>query len=153
MLLPPFQPIYTRFDLIPELVKTGQVDAGVVIHEAQLTFHNLGLNLVCDLGKLFSDRYGGLPSPLGVNAIRLDLDSGLRSAITVAYRDSIKFAMSERKNAIRYSMQYSRGVNEKLTDEFVRMYVNEDSLNISADVKKAIDVLVEFYEKNNSNCE
>ncbi len=50
-------------------------------------------------------------------------------------------------------MQYSRGVNEKLTDEFVRMYVNEDSLNISADVKKAIDVLVEFYEKNNSNCE
>lgn len=141
VLLPDFEPVQYDFTEIMEAVQRGEVDAGILIHEGQLTFGESGLHLVVDLGEEFARCHGGLPLPLGVNCIRRDLSAELRQQLAEAYRKSVEIAMTQREDAVNYSLQYGRGLGHALADEFVGMYVNEDSLGFADDTRAAIEVL------------
>ena len=146
-LLPPFDETHMDFTAIIDAVRDGSVDAGVLIHEGQLTYGQSGLFLVADLGELFAHTHQGLPLPLGVNCVRGDLDDGIRSAIAGAYRRSVEIALSQRDAAVEYSLDFGRGLAKDLADTFVGMYVNEDSLSFHAELREAVTVLREMYKK------
>ena len=117
--------VVAPFDQIMEIVASGGADAGLLIHEGQLTYAGQGLTKVADLGAWWAERSGGLPLPLGGNAVRRDLgDDGMR-ALTRIYRDSIEFALSHRAEALDYAKGFGRGLDDELNDRFVGMYVNE----------------------------
>lgn len=118
-----FLPRFLPFDRIPEAVAAGAVDAGVVIHEGQLTYESLGLAKVTDLGVLWKEATG-LPLPLGLDLVRRDLGRPLAEAASLALRRSIEYAQSHREEALRYALQYGRGLDLALGDRFVGMYVN-----------------------------
>lgn len=144
-LLPPFKEIHMDFTEIMHAVESGQVDAGVIIHEGQLTFTDSGLVLVADLGVLFAQKYQGLPLPLGVNCVRADIAGDLKKAIAKAYRQSVEIALACRQDAVQYSLKFARGLDERLADRFVGMYVNDDSLSLKTDILKAISVIRTIY--------
>jgi len=144
-LLPHFVEIHMDFTEIMGAVKRGEVEAGVIIHEGQLTYHEQGLHLLADLGALFAERHDGLPLPLGVNCVRRDLPRPLREAIADAYRQSVRTAMTQRHDAVEYSLEFGRGLPHETADRFVGMYVNEDSLAFSDDTRRAIEVLRSDY--------
>lgn len=144
-LLPSFKEVHANFLDIIRLVQSGEVDAGVVIHEGQITYDSLGLSLVCDLGEMFKTAFG-LPLPLGVNCVRRDLDPELRRQIETSYRASVTLAIDEVDEAVKYAQQYGRGLSAELTERFVRMYVNEDSLSLSADVIAGLNQLRSFHQ-------
>lgn len=140
-LLPPFETVHMDFTEIMDAVRHGAVDAGVIIHEGQLTYADAGLCLVADLGECFAARHDGLPLPLGVNCIRANLGAALKDTVAVAYRRSVEIAMEQRADAVAYSLQYARGLAPELADTFVGMYVNKDSLGFSSDMLRAVEVL------------
>lgn len=146
-LLPTFEEKHVPFtDIIAE-VQSGRVDAGVLIHEGQLTFAEQGLHLVADLGEVFAQRFDGLPLPLGVNCVRRDLGDELCKRIEAAYRRSVEVALTRTPEAVAYAMQFGRGLPADLTDRFVRMYVNEDSLAFSEDVVSALAQLRQMHQR------
>jgi len=118
-----FQYEVIPFDKIFDAVKEGKVDAGLIIHEGQLTYSELGFEKVLDLGQWWFDKTG-LPLPLGVNAIRRDLGKETCELISNYLRKSIDYGLQHRKEAMEYAMKYSRDTEESLTDRFVGMYVN-----------------------------
>lgn len=118
-----FQPVFVPFDQIPTAVASGHADFGLLIHEGQITYARHGLCKVMDLG-LWWYHETGLPLTLGVDIIRRDLGEGTIREFAALFRESILFAMSHRKAALHYAMQYGRGIDETLTDRFVGMYVN-----------------------------
>ena len=113
------------FDRIPDAVLAGEVDAGLLIHEGQLTYGEQGLELLVDLGVWWRDRTDGLPLPLGGNVVRRDLGPEPMSELTRILRDSIDYGLEHRKEALDYASDFGRGLDEGLTDRFVGMYVNE----------------------------
>lgn len=115
------------FDRIPELVLSGKYDYGLLIHEGQLTYAALGLTLVEDLGKWWLEETG-LPAPLGVNAILRDLPG--KNEVTEILRRSIAWAFDHPRDSVRHAMQYGRGLDEDAADKFVRMYVNDFTLDL-----------------------
>lgn len=119
-----FTPRVVMFDQIPDEVATGKVAAGLIIHEGQLTYRKQGLHLVVDLGQWWMKRTG-LPLPLGGNAIRRDLGPEHCRAITKRLQDSIAFSLAHREEAVKYALKFGRGLDQKLADEFVGMYVND----------------------------
>ncbi|MHC5023396.1 MAG: menaquinone biosynthesis family protein [Planctomycetota bacterium] len=133
------------FEAIPQRVASGEFEAGVVIHEAQLTFASQGLHLVADLGTWWTDRTG-LPLPLGVNAIRLDLahrhGPGALEEITDLLRRSVEFSMEHRDASIEYAQQFGRGLSRDLADEFVTMYVNRWTLDFGEQGRAAVTRLL-----------
>jgi 1,4-dihydroxy-6-naphthoate synthase len=144
-LLPPFREVQLEFTRVMDAVISDEADAGVIIHEGQLTFAASGLHLVADLGVLFAQRHGGLPLPLGVNCVRRDLPEPLKRSIADAYRRSVEIALTQRDAALDYSLRYGRGLSRELADVFVRMYVNEDSLGFSDELRRSLDVLRSNY--------
>jgi len=112
------------FDLIPDAVKQGRVDAGLIIHESQVTYREEGLHLVVDLGAWWAERTGGLPLPLGANVVRRDLGPAAATALTRILAASIDYGLAHRAPALRYAREFGRGLDEALTDRFVGMYVN-----------------------------
>lgn len=147
-LLPAFEAVHMDFTQIMEAVKRDEVAAGVIIHEGQLTYADEGLVLLADLGMLFAERHGGLPLPLGVNCVRRDLDPGLKSAIASAYRRSVEIALTQRDAAVEYALQYGRGISKELADRFVGMYVNEDSLRFTEDLREAVEIIrAQYYRR------
>jgi 1,4-dihydroxy-6-naphthoate synthase len=146
MLLPPFDEVHMDFMAIMTAVKDREVDAGVIIHEGQLTYAGEGLHLIADLGELFAERYNGLPLPLGVNCVRCDLPLEEKRAIAEAYRASVNIALTQRSDAIDYALQFGRGISKDLADAFVGMYVNEDSLAFADDLRQAIDIIRDAYK-------
>ena len=140
-LLPEFVEVHMDFTDIMQAVKEGDVAAGVIIHEGQLTYEDEGLALLADLGERFAKRHGGLPLPLGVNCVRRDLPIELQEQIANAYRKSVEIAMTQRHEAVTYSLDFGRGLPHETADRFVGMYVNEDSLAFSDDTRRAIEVL------------
>ncbi len=144
-LLPALEEVHLDFTRILDAVRDGEVDAGVIIHEGQLTYADEGLALVADLGELFAERHGGLPLPLGVNCVRRDLSGALREALALAYRRSVEIALEQREDALSYALRFGRGLSRELADTFVGMYVNEDSLRIQDDMRRAVDVLAREY--------
>jgi 1,4-dihydroxy-6-naphthoate synthase len=145
-LLPPFEETHYDFADIMRAVCDGEVDAGLIIHEGQLTYADHGLHLVADLGDLFAKRHHGLPLPLGVNCVRRDIDEPTKRAIAPAYRESVEIAMSQREAAVEYSLPFGRGLDRDLADRFVGMYVNEDSLSFHEELRRAVDIIrAEYY--------
>jgi 1,4-dihydroxy-6-naphthoate synthase len=113
------------FDRIPAAVRAGAVDAGLVIHEAQLTYDRDGLYPVVNLGAWWAERTGGLPLPLGGNVVRGDLAPATQARLTRLVRDSIDYGLSHREPALDYALGFARGLDRKLADRFVALYVNE----------------------------
>jgi 1,4-dihydroxy-6-naphthoate synthase len=130
------------FDQIIPQVLEGKYEAGLIIHEGQLTYDRSGLYRILDLGKWWLQTTG-LPLPLGGNAIRRSLGPELISSVSTALRDSIQYALDHREQALQYAMQFARDLDPRLADRFVGMYVNERTLDYGADGKEAIRRLLE----------
>ncbi len=131
------------FDQIIPKVLEGKYEAGLIIHEGQLTFNKSGLHKIVDMGKWWRDQTG-LPLPLGGNAIRRDLGPELMAACCTALRDSIRYALDNRDEALQYAMQFARDLEMQMVDKFVGMYVNERTLDYGKDGREAITKLLEM---------
>jgi 1,4-dihydroxy-6-naphthoate synthase len=134
------------FDQIIPSVLRGEYEAGLIIHEGQLTYDRSGLHRILDLGKWWLQTTG-LPLPLGGNAIRRSLGRELISNVSAALRDSIQYALDHRNEALAYAMQFARDLDPQLADRFVGMYVNERTLDYGEDGKEAIRRLLEMGHK------
>jgi 1,4-dihydroxy-6-naphthoate synthase len=121
----PFRHEEVPFDRILDEVAAGRFDAGLVIHEGQLTYADRGLRLVADLGQWWGAENDGLPLPLGANAVRADLDDDTTERIARMLRASIDYALAHRDEALAYAGTFGRGLDRGRTDAFVRMYVND----------------------------
>jgi 1,4-dihydroxy-6-naphthoate synthase len=130
------------FDQILTLVEQGRYDAGLIIHEGQLTYASQGLQLVIDLGRWWYDETGGLPLPLGGNAIRRDLGEPVMSEVTELLRQSIQYGLTHRQDALRHAMQYGRDLDHEKTDRFVGMYVNNWTLDFGPRGREAVRLLL-----------
>lgn len=130
------------FDQIIPQVLEGKYEAGLIIHEGQLTYDRSGLYRILDLGKWWL-QITGLPLPLGGNAIRRSLGAELISSVSNALRESIQYALDHREPALQYAMQFARDLDPRLADRFVGMYVNERTLDYGPDGKEAIRRLLE----------
>jgi 1,4-dihydroxy-6-naphthoate synthase len=130
------------FDQILEAVAAGRYDAGLIIHEGQLTFQNQGLHLVADLGVWWQDRTG-LPLPLGGNVVRRDLGPEIIRDISRLLKESIRYALVHRDEALAHALQYARDMDRALADRFVGMYVNEWTLDYGPRGREAVRRLLE----------
>ena len=139
---PAFKYVVAMFDEIPKLVADGQVDAGLLIHEGQLTFQTLGLKLVVDLGIWWQDKTG-LPLPLGGNVIRRDLGEASMQEVTDLLKRSIQYSLDHRAEAVEYSLQFGRDLNRELADKFVGMYVNHWTIDYGERGRAAITMLLD----------
>jgi 1,4-dihydroxy-6-naphthoate synthase len=140
---PTIETAVVPFDQIIPAVLAGKYEAGLIIHEGQLTYETKGLYRILDLGRWWHE-LTGLPLPLGGNAIRRDLGSGLISSITSALRSSIQYALDHRDEALAYAMQFARDLDHQLADRFVGMYVNERTLDYGEDGKEAVHRLLDM---------
>jgi 1,4-dihydroxy-6-naphthoate synthase len=131
------------FDQIIPQVLEGKYDAGLIIHEGQLTYDKSGLHRIVDLGKWWQ-KMTGLPLPLGGNAIRRALGPQLMSSVGGALRDSIQYALDHRDEALAYAMQFARDLDSQLADRFVGMYVNERTLDYGPDGREAVRRLLDM---------
>ena len=135
------------FDQIIPRVHEGKYEAGLIIHEGQLTYGKVGLHRVIDLGRWWRDLMG-MPLPLGGNAIRRDLGPTLMLACCNALRDSIRYALENRDEALQYAMQFARDLDVQQADKFIGMYVNERTLDYGRDGREAIVKLLDMgYER------
>lgn len=130
------------FDQIIDQVKSGVVDAGVLIHEGQLFYREHDLRKIVDLGEWWASQTG-LPLPLGGNAIRRDLGSENIKKIARLIKSSIKFALEHREEALDYALQFGRGLDEALGDRFVHMYVNSRTLDYGEDGRRAVQIFLD----------
>jgi 1,4-dihydroxy-6-naphthoate synthase len=131
------------FDQIIPQVLVGKHEAGLIIHEGQLTYAASGLQKILDLGQWWREETG-LPLPLGGNAIRRSLGEETMRIVTKALRESIQHALDHREEALAYAMQFARDLDAQLANRFVSMYVNERTLNYGEDGKQAIRKLLEL---------
>ena len=132
---------FVPFDKIIGAVLEGKYEAGLIIHEGQLTYDRSGLHRIVDLGRWWRD-LTGLPLPLGANAIRKDLGAETIAKVCKALRDSIQHALDNREQALQYAMQFARDLDEKDADKFVGMYVNERTLDYGEDGRAAVAKLL-----------
>ena len=139
---PDFEAVVMPFDKIIEAVKNELVDAGLLIHEGQLFFPQLGLYRVVDLGVWWQE-LTGLPLPLGGNAVRRALGADLARLIARTIRDSVSYGLEHREEALNYAMQFARDMDTELADKFVGMYVNKFTLGYGEKGKKAVRELIE----------
>jgi len=131
--------------IIPQLLE-GKHEAGLIIHEGQLTYDKSGLHRVVDLGRWWQ-KVTGLPLPLGGNAIRRSLGHEMMASVTQALHNSIQYAIDHREEALAYAMQFARDLDTQLADKFVGMYVNERTLDYGADGKEAVRRLLDMGHK------
>jgi 1,4-dihydroxy-6-naphthoate synthase len=123
-----FQHVVVPFDEIIDAVRNGQADAGLLIHEGQLFYNQMGLHKVLDLGEWWHEKTG-LPLPMGGNAIKRDLGPALMKQVSTHLRESIVYSMENREDALAYAMQFARDMRPELADRFVSMWVNELTLD------------------------
>ena len=135
--------VEANFLSIPEMVKQGTVDGGVLIHEGQLTYQSLGLVNSFDLGKRWEDETDGLPLPLGLDASRIDLGKGFAEAFNEVFRQSVRIGHENMDEAVEYAMTYARGEGKDLVKKFVLMYVNDLTMNMGEQGRKALEFLYE----------
>jgi len=138
---PDFIPLVVPFDKIFETVMRRKAEAGLIIHEGQLTFPSLGLHKVLDLGEWWY-KETQLPLPLGGNVIRKDLGCDLIAKVSKILRQSIEYALEHRDEALNYAMQFARDMEHHLADKFVGMYVNDRTLNYGTAERKAVQLLL-----------
>jgi 1,4-dihydroxy-6-naphthoate synthase len=140
---PDFEAVVTPFDRITEAVREKSVDAGLIIHEAQLTFDREGFHRVADLGRWFKATYG-LPLPLGGNVLRRALDPDIQSECCKMMRESIQYALDNHAEALEYAMQFARDMDPRLADKFVGMYVNHYTLDAGDVIPQAVRKLLDL---------
>ncbi|MGA2264582.1 MAG: MqnA/MqnD/SBP family protein [Acidobacteriota bacterium] len=144
---PEFHPVVMPFDQIMGAVERREIDAGLLIHEGQLTYMHAGLHKVLDLGEWWHDRTG-LPLPLGGNGIRRDLGPERIREISRLIRESIQYALDHRQEALEHALGYARGLNAQDADQFVSMYVNSRTLDYGEDGRQAVRLLLEEAYRN-----
>ncbi|MFA4916725.1 MAG: MqnA/MqnD/SBP family protein [Syntrophales bacterium] len=136
------------FDQIMERVSSGEFDAGLLIHEGQLTYNQEGFNLILDFGKLWEEKTGGLPLPLGLDVVRKDLGEELASKLSHGVKQSIDYGYKHLDEAIAYALQWGRGIDDQLGEKFVKMYVSELTIDMGEKGKQALETLFKMgYEK------
>lgn len=133
---PAIEPVIREFDQILESVANGEVDAGVVIHEGQLTYGDAGLRSVVDLGEWWKQTQG-LPLPLGCNCVKRDLPAEVQAEARRKLSATIQYSLDHRAEALDYALQFSRGLQAGLADRFVGMYVNEHTTDMAEEVLEA----------------
>jgi 1,4-dihydroxy-6-naphthoate synthase len=139
---PNFEPVVMAFDKILDAVKNEVVEAGLLIHEGQLLFPQLGMHRVIDLGVWWHEQTG-LPLPLGGNAVRRALGPALGLQIAKTIKDSVEYALEHREEALNYAMQFARDMEAEVADKFVGMYVNRWTLGYGERGKQAVRALIE----------
>ncbi len=140
--LPEFKYQVVEFDKIIDEVKAGNVDAGLLIHEGQLTYHEDGLDKIIDLGAWWK-KETGLPLPMGGNCIKRDLGRELQLEVSKWLHRSIQYSMDNREAALNYSMQFARDMEVETADRFVAMWVNKSTLGYTEADKKAVQLLLD----------
>lgn len=140
---PDFEAVVIPFDKILDAVKDHEVDAGLIIHEGQLTYGHGGLHCIVDLGKWFKSEYA-LPLPLGANALRRNLPSDVQAECSRLMRESIQYALDHREEALNYAMQFARDLDPALADQFVGMYVNHHTVDGGEIVPRAAQKLLDL---------
>jgi len=144
---PEIQTEVVPFDQIIPQILNGRFEAGLIIHEGQLTYGKAGLKRIVDFGKWWREE-SGLPLPLGGNAIKRELGTELMHEVSVALRESIQYALDHRDEALEYAMQFARDLDRQLASRFVSMYVNERTLDYGQEGRQAITRLLEMgYER------
>jgi len=138
-----FTPVMMNFDRIMEAVASGETDAGVIIHEGQLTWQSSGLHRVIDLGEAWMNDTA-LPLPLGLDVIRRGFDDALMKRIAQALKESIVLARTDEDAAVDYAMRFGRGLDRETCRQFVRMYVNADTVDMGDEGTRA---LAELYDR------
>ena len=138
--IPECVPVEMRFEDIPRAVLSGQFEAGLLIHEKQLTYRDDGLLPILDLG-MWWQKTTGLPLPLGINVVKQSLGQAVAVQIADALRDSILYAMTHQDEALGASMRFGRGIDLARARQFVGMYVNEETLLLSPESRRAMQLL------------
>jgi len=146
-----FQPglnaVMMPFDCILEAVESGEVDAGLLIHEGQLTYKDMGLEKIVDLGEWWHE-ITGLPLPLGGNSVRKDIGAQRMKDVTEIFKASVVYSLEHRQEALEYALSFARNMPEKLADQYVGMYVNERTVDFGDDGRKALRLMFDLaYEK------
>lgn len=140
---PDIEYVVMPFDEIQEQVRNGEVAAGLLIHEGQLTYADEGLQKLVDLGEWWAERTGGLPLPLGGNVIRRDLGPAMVAKVSRILHASIAYGLSHRDEALDYALQFGRGLDRRKADRFVGMYVNELTLEYGDRGRQAVQRLMD----------
>jgi 1,4-dihydroxy-6-naphthoate synthase len=136
------------FETIMGAVDRGDIDAGLLIHEGQITYQSLGYHKVLDFGELWQKETGGLPLPLGLDVVRKDLGKQLAQRLSQGLKDSIAYGFAHQDESIPYAMNWGRGIDHKLGEIFVKMYVSELTIDMGERGRKALEVLFRMgYEK------
>lgn len=144
---PNFEYVVVPFDKIIEAVQSGRCDAGLLIHEGQLFYESIGLHKILDLGEWWHEKTG-LPLPMGGNAIRRDLGPEIIHRVSECLRDSIRYSLAHREDALEYAMQFARDMDPALADRFVAMWVNELTLDYTERGREAVRrILAEGFER------
>ncbi|HEY7334019.1 MAG TPA: MqnA/MqnD/SBP family protein [Bryobacteraceae bacterium] len=143
LMQPDFEPVVVPFDQILDAVHDGAAEAGLVIHEAQLTHRQSGFHTVIDLGRWWKDAHG-LPLPLGANVLRRDLDPEIARETCRMMRESIQYALNHRDEALQYAMQFARDMEAPLAERFVGMYVNHYTVDCGDLVPVAAQKLLDL---------
>ncbi len=132
------------FDRIMDKVTSGEFDAGVLIHEGQLTYKAEGFHKVLDFGEFWEKKSNGLPLPLGLDVVRKDLGEELAKKLSSGLKQSIHFGYTHQRESIPYALQWGRGINQHLGEKFVKMYVSELTVDMGEKGKKALNLLYKF---------
>ena len=140
--LPAFEPVQLDFEAIMGAVASGEVAAGVVIHEGQLTWQQEGFERVLDLGAWWQGETG-LPLPLGAVAVRRDVPEERAAALSAVLKEAVAVGLEHREEALAYAIAYGRGIAPELNDRFVAMYVNDRTLDYGAQGRAAVAALLE----------
>jgi 1,4-dihydroxy-6-naphthoate synthase len=140
--VPEVTTVVKPFDQILKAVDDGEAEAGVIIHEGQVTYTDAEVHKVVDLGEWWKEDTGGLPLPLGLNAIRRDLSDEDSEAICGAIQASIQYALDHRDEALEHALAYGRGTPKDKADTFVGMYVNNHTLDLGDDGRAGLDTLL-----------
>lgn len=129
------------FDQIMERVGSGEFDAGLLIHEGQITYADQGFKKIVDFGELWSSMYDRLPLPLGLDVVRKDLGEDLARRLSRGLKESIHYGYTHQSEAIPYALQYGRGIDRQLGERFVKMYVSGLTVDMGESGKKALELL------------
>ncbi|GAB6065839.1 ABC transporter substrate-binding protein [Aquifex pyrophilus] len=142
---PEIEHVVYPFDKVIDAVLKGEVDAGLVIHEGQLSYKDYGLKKVVDLGEWWKKEYG-LPLPLGCNVVRKDLGKEVIKKIERLMRKSVEYALKEKEKALEYAINYARDLKEdpNRTEKFVSMYVNERTIDYGEEGREAVRLLLKL---------
>ena len=140
---PDFEPVIVPFDKILETVQSGAADAGLIIHEAQLTYNKVGFHRALDMGKWWKEKFG-LPLPLGCNVLLRSLPDDVKSECCRMMRDSIQYALDNHAEALEYALQFARDMEPRLAEKFVGMYVNHYTVDAGDVIPKAAQKLLDL---------